>query len=71
MADILIKDLSADLHRRLKDEAKAHHRSMNQEIRQILEIHLGRPGIPDFKPFVLGEPLTDSFVQKARREGRK
>jgi plasmid stability protein len=71
MPDILIKDLPVDLHRRLKDEAKAHHRSMNQQIRQILEAHLERPGIPDFKPFVLGEPLTAAFIQKARKEGRK
>ncbi|HTB22992.1 MAG TPA: Arc family DNA-binding protein [bacterium] len=70
MPDILIKDLPPLLHRRLKEEAKSHHRSMNQEIRQILEIHLERPGIPDIKPFVLGEPLTDDYIKKARREGR-
>lgn len=70
MPDILVKDLPVVLHRRLKDEAKLHHRSMNQEIRQILETHLVRPGIPDVTPFVMSEPLTDSFIKKARREGR-
>ena len=70
MPDILIKDLPADLHKRLKMEATLHHRSMNQEIRQILESHLARPGIPDFKPFVFAKPLTDAFIREARREGR-
>jgi plasmid stability protein len=68
--DILIKDLPVDLHKRLKMEAALHHRSMNQEIRQILESHLARPGIPDFKPFVFAKPLTDAFIREARREGR-
>ena len=70
MPDILIKDLPADLHKRLKMEAALHHRSMNQEIRQILESHLARPGIPDFKPFAFAKPLTDAFIREARREGR-
>ena len=70
MPDILVKDLPVALHRRLKDEAKLHHRSMNQEIRQILEIYLERPGIPDIKPFILAKPLTDTFIRNARSQGR-
>ncbi len=70
MPDVLVKGLPPVLHQRLKDEAKLHHRSMNQEIRQILEDHLVRPGIPDVKPFTLAKPLTDVFIKNARREGR-
>jgi hypothetical protein len=70
MPDVLLKDLPPALHRRLKDEAKLHHRSMNQEIRQILELHLVRPGIGDFKPFELPRPLRGAFIRQARREGR-
>jgi hypothetical protein len=70
MADILVKDLPLLLHRRLKDQANLHGHSVNEEILQILEMHLERPGIPDITPFVLSKPLTDSFIKKARREGR-
>ena len=36
-----------------------------------IQTHPARPGISDFKPFVLSEPLTDAFIKQARKEGRK
>jgi hypothetical protein len=70
MPDRRIKGLCLDLYRRLKEGSRAHHCSVDQEIREILELYLGRRGVADIKPFVFGEPLTDSFIKKARRESR-
>lgn len=72
MPDVLVKDLPAEVHRRLKEEAKRHHRSMNQEIRQILETKfMVSSGLPAFRPFVATRPLTQAFIRKAIQEGRK
>ncbi len=73
MPDILIKKLSTELHSRLKDEAKKHHRSMNKEIIAMLEDVLmngeSRPELP--KPLYIAEPIDDDFINKAKRSGRE
>ena len=52
MPALVIKDLPAEIHQRLKDEAELHHRSMTQEAIVILEqgLQRARP-IPAFKAF--------------------
>ena len=71
MPALVIKDLPVEIHRRLKEDAEHHHRSMTQEAITILEqgLHRGRP-IPDFEPYKGAFPLTNTFIDRAKREGR-
>ena len=71
MPALVIKELPVEIHRRLKDGAAQHHRSMTQEAIAILEqgLHRLRP-IPDFKPYKGSFPLTNAFINRAKREGR-
>ena len=71
MSALVIKNLPAGLHRRLKDDAVLHHRSMTQQAIFILEqaLHRVRP-IGEFKPYRGAFPLTNDFINKAKKEGR-
>lgn len=71
MPALVIKDLPVEIHKRLKDDAVQHHRSMTQEAIFILEqaLHRVRP-IPDFKAYKGKFPLTNEFINAAKREGR-
>jgi len=71
MPALVIKALPAEIHRRLKEAADQHHRSMTQEAIAILErgLHRVRP-IPDFRPYRGSFPLTNAFINRAKREGR-
>lgn len=71
MAALLIKDLPADVHRWLKDEAAKNRRSMTQQAIVLFEerMHKFRP-VHFGPPLKLREPLTDDFVNEAKREGR-
>ena len=71
MAALLIKNLPADVHAWLKQEAEAHRRSMTQQVIVLFEerMHQFRP-VHFGRPVKLREPLTDEFVNQAKREGR-
>ncbi len=72
MTDILIRQLPAELHRKLKERAQANRRSMNQEIQILLETALAdeRP-IPSAPPPFQGAfPIDDEWLLRAREEGR-
>lgn len=71
MPALVIKALPAEIHRRLKDDAAQHHRSMTQQAIVILEqaLHRVRP-IPVFKAYKGKFPLTNEFINTAKREGR-
>jgi plasmid stability protein len=72
MAALVIKQLPDDLHRRLKNDAVRHHRSMTQQAIVILESALGPVShIPPARPVKLGVPLTNAFINRAKREGRE
>jgi len=72
MPALVIKQLPEDLHRRLKNDAARHHRSMTQQAIVILESALGTvPPIPSVRPVKLGVPLTNAFINRAKREGRE
>ena len=43
MAGLLIKDFPPELHRRLRDEATRHHRSMTRQALALLEQALAAP----------------------------
>lgn len=71
MSALLIKDLPADVHQWLKHEAEINRRSMTQQVIVLFEERMRR-----FKPVHFGPPiktrtpLTDKFVDDAKKEGR-
>jgi plasmid stability protein len=73
MPGLLIKNVPAPLHGRLKELASRHRRSMTREALVILEEALGqaatREGWP--APYRGPFPLTKSLVDKGRRTGRE
>lgn len=76
MSGLLIKDLPEDLHRRLKERAAAHRRSMSREALLILEGSLrdraGPPTLAEIDDLrVRGDrPLTQRLLDLARGTGR-
>lgn len=78
MASITIKDLPADLHRRLRQRARRHGRSLNREIISCLLQVAGAEPV-DVRA-VLAEAralrklfrgqVTDAEISAAKREGR-
>lgn len=72
MPSLVIKKLPPELHRRLKSDAVLHHRSMTQQAIVILERSLATvPPLPPVKAVNLGFPLTNAFINQAKREGRE
>ena len=71
MPAFVIKDLPIEIHRRLKDEATQHHRSMTQQAIVILEqgLHRARP-VPVFKAYKGRFSLTNEFINAAKGKGR-
>ena len=70
MSSILIKDIPADLHERLREAAARDHRSMNKEVVALLEAALAArpPELP--RPIQAAFPLTDGWLERAVTEGR-
>ena len=73
MAGLAIKNLPSALHQRLKQRAARNHRSMTKEVLAVLEQALGAgPGASKTPPPFKGRfPLTDGFLDKAKRTGRE
>ena len=73
MPRFVIKGLPPTLHRKLKEQAARHHRSLTQEVLAVLERALNDEGHPtDAPPPFKGRfPLTDEFIAQARRAGRE
>ncbi|OGA38291.1 MAG: hypothetical protein A3G24_15850 [Betaproteobacteria bacterium RIFCSPLOWO2_12_FULL_62_13] len=73
MPGLVIKDLPAKLHRKLKAQAARHHRSMTKEVLALLERALSEETRPQEvpPPFRGRFALTDEFIDRARREGRE
>jgi plasmid stability protein len=74
MPTLVIKDLPAELHRRLKEEAEKTHRSMTKEAIYLMETALqGEPGATQARelpaPYQGSKPLTDKMIQKWKRKG--
>ncbi len=74
MPDLLIRDLPDSLHRKLKERAAKHRRSLTKETVVVLEMALSgtrtiestEPPTP-YKGHFL---LTDEWIDQAKREGR-
>jgi plasmid stability protein len=71
MASLLIKDLPPELHWQLKESAKRNRRSMNGQTIVLLEKALEDEAPVQLPKAVKGRfPITDRFLQKAKRAGR-
>jgi plasmid stability protein len=69
MASVLIKNLPDELHRRLKQRAERHHRSLNKEVIALIEATLGRqPAQDPPKPATPRNPLTPDRLEETRRK---
>lgn len=73
MTSLVIKHLPEELHSKLKAQAKRHHRSMTKEAIALLEQGLGigtnmARELP--APYKGKFPLTDEFIDQAKRQGR-
>jgi len=73
MPGLVIKDLPAKLHRKLKERAARHRRSMTKEVLVVLERALSEEATPQEvpPPFKGRFALTDEFIEQARRAGRE
>jgi plasmid stability protein len=72
MAAVVVRDLPAGLHQRLKLEAERHHRSMNREIIAILEKELAEQHLPVVSaPVFPSQPLTAAWVRDVTRSLRE
>lgn len=71
MPALVIKELPVEIHRRLKEDAEQHHRSMTQQAIVILEqaLHRVKP-MPAVNAYRGRFPLTNAFIHAAKREGR-
>lgn len=73
---MLIKEVPADLHRRLKERAAANRRSLSREVLTILEAAVAEPaGPPTLEEIdrlrVRGaRPLSQDLLDRARAQGR-
>ncbi len=74
MPGLLIKDFPPELHRRLKQEATRHHRSMTRQALALLEQALAAParGAADLLPDPLKpvKPVTPRDVVAVIRKSR-
>lgn len=73
MSTLVIKNLPPELHRKLKEQAARHRRSMTREAIVLLEEALGRgDGVRELPPPYRGAfPMTESFIDEAKRQGRE
>lgn len=74
MPGILIKDVPPEIHQKLKERAARNRRSMTKEALHLLEWALldekQQPPEPPV-PFRGNFPLTDEWIDRAKREGRE
>ena len=74
MPALLVRNLPAALHRKLKQNASLHRRSMTQEAVSLLEKALNETAplqqrnAP--KPAATRRPITDAWLRKAVKSGR-
>jgi plasmid stability protein len=73
MPGLLIKNVPAPTHRKLKESATRHRRSLMQEALVLLEDALtGADAAEKLPPPYRGSfPLTKSLIDRAKRAGRE
>lgn len=72
MPALVIKDFPPELHRKLKEQAAHHHRSMTREAVALIEEALVVAGrLREVPPPYRGRfPLTQDFIDDAKNQGR-
>ncbi|MCU1274085.1 MAG: hypothetical protein JWO48_1516 [Bryobacterales bacterium] len=72
MPSLVIRNLSPELHQKLKAAAATHRRSMTQQAIVYLEEAINQTGthVPPTRPFKARIPLTDTILREAKRERR-
>jgi plasmid stability protein len=71
MPTLVIRDISPEIHRRLKERAAQHHRSLTKEVATILEDSLAASA-GTLPPLMRGTfPVTQDWLDEARRTGRE
>jgi plasmid stability protein len=73
MPGLLIKDVPVELHKKLKESAARHRRSMTQQALALLEDGLRRtePG-GELPPLLTGSvPMTRALATRGRRQGQE
>lgn len=71
MPALLIKKLPKNVHSWLKQEAERNRRSMTQQVIVIFEERMNRFRPVHFAPPIKTQiPLTNEFVDCAKKEGR-
>lgn len=71
MPDILIKKVPADVHRRLKEDAAKHRRSMARHVLVLIENSLEESTKLDLPaPIKTAKLLTQTILSKGIKEGR-
>jgi plasmid stability protein len=71
MPTLVIRDLSPETHRILQERARQHRRSVNKEVISILEdsVARSRQTLPTLTTGAF--PVTQEWLDKARRAGRE
>ena len=72
MPALVIRNLSPELHQKLKAAAASHRRSMTQQAIVYLEEAINQMGahVPPTRPFKGRIALTDKILREAKRERR-
>ena len=71
MPTLVIRDLSPEIHRLLKERAEQHRRSVNKEVITILEDSV-TPSGQTLPPLTKGAfPVTQDWLDEVRRIGRE
>jgi len=79
MANLSLKNVPADLHRKLKQRARAHHRSLNGEIIACLQETVAprrfdadeaARRLRELRARYRGRPLGDEEIAALKSEGR-
>jgi len=72
MPSLILRDLPEEVHRRLRDRAQRHHRSMTREAVSILERELLASGPVKLPPVVhAAQPIPTDEIDRAIEEGRE
>ncbi len=71
MPTLVIRDLSPEIHRLLKERAEQHHRSVNKEVITILEASVTQSGQTLPPPVKGAFAVTQDWLDEVRRTGRE
>ncbi len=72
MPSLILRDLPEEVHKRLRDRAQRHHRSMTKEAVSILERELVASDPVKLPPVVAtSRPIPSNLIDEAIEEGRE